>query len=142
MHGIRYLDLRVGYDDTGDPKTSFFLMHEVTPIRPMFEIFQDINAFFEMCPKELVIVDFHKFHHWYQWDKKLHNKFVQFLKDSIPLAKPVTEALWPITYNKCLKNEYNLMITHRDHKMATFHSFYLFPNVEHVRFKNTGFTCD
>lgn len=70
VHGIRYLDLRVGYypassnssEDDSDSKhiSRFWINHDIIRITPFSQVLRDIKNFLESARGEVIIMDFHR----------------------------------------------------------------------------------
>lgn len=79
VHGIRYLDLRIGfYENEG-----FFINHDLVRITRIEPIFQQIRKFVQLAPKEVIVVDFHRFPYPSNFNSTLHNKFVALLNEHL-----------------------------------------------------------
>lgn len=71
VHGIRYLDIRVGYYPSrpngtalGEESNSvnrFWVNHDVIRITPLSAIIKDVRNFLDVARGEVVIMDFHRF---------------------------------------------------------------------------------
>jgi len=69
VHGIRYLDIRVGYyspsngtalDEENNNLTRFWINHDFIPITPLSKILRDVRNFLNAAKGEIVIMDFHR----------------------------------------------------------------------------------
>ncbi|XP_074098536.1 PI-PLC X domain-containing protein 1 [Cotesia typhae] len=73
VHGIRYLDIRVGHypppmhngshsaDDANHTSGRFWVNHDVIRINPLANIIRDVRNFLDVARGEVVILDFHRF---------------------------------------------------------------------------------
>lgn len=71
VHGIRYLDLRIGYypsipngtaldDESNDGISRFWINHDVIRITPLSAVIKDVRNFLDAARGEVVIMDFHR----------------------------------------------------------------------------------
>lgn len=69
VHGIRYLDIRVGYYpsipngtaiEEGNHISRFWINHDVIRITPLSAIIKDVRNFLNVARGEVVIMDFHR----------------------------------------------------------------------------------
>ncbi|KAF3424207.1 hypothetical protein E2986_02265, partial [Frieseomelitta varia] len=70
VHGVRYLDIRVGYYpsipngtavEEGNHISRFWINHDVIRITPLSAIIKDVRNFLNVARGEVVIMDFHRF---------------------------------------------------------------------------------
>ncbi|XP_017772229.1 PREDICTED: PI-PLC X domain-containing protein 1 [Nicrophorus vespilloides] len=85
VFGIRYIDLRIGYYI----KEGFFINHDVVPISPLKPILRQIRKFIELAPREVVILDFHRFPYPSEPNLNIHLKLVNLIQEELgDLALP------------------------------------------------------
>lgn len=69
VHGIRYLDIRVGYYpsipngtaiEEGNHISRFWINHDVIRITPLSAVIKDVRNFLNVARGEVVIMDFHR----------------------------------------------------------------------------------
>ncbi|XP_055375753.1 uncharacterized protein LOC129608324 [Condylostylus longicornis] len=77
MHGIRYLDIRVGYYDWKPEK--FFTNHDVSRQRPLVEILEHVREFVKLT-NEIVIVDFQEFPVGFHNNQTIHDSLISLIK--------------------------------------------------------------
>nr|CAI5817787.1 unnamed protein product [Callosobruchus analis] len=75
VSGIRYLDFRVGYYHN----EGFFINHDLVRVTKIVPILQEIRKFLELAPKEVVVVDFHRFPYPTNFTSAMHQEFVDIL---------------------------------------------------------------
>ncbi|XP_018331073.1 PI-PLC X domain-containing protein 3 [Agrilus planipennis] len=75
VFGNRYLDLRIAYYKQSD---RFTVNHDLISFGSVHAVFDQIKAFIRLAPKELVVIDFHRFPYPKDFP---HGKFVQLLKN-------------------------------------------------------------
>ncbi|XP_065170050.1 uncharacterized protein [Atheta coriaria] len=76
VFGIRYIDLRVGYYlDEG-----FFINHDLVRIGKLIPILQEIRKFMELAPREVVVLDFHRFPYPSKPDADIHRRLVSVIQ--------------------------------------------------------------
>ncbi|XP_012273724.1 PI-PLC X domain-containing protein 1 [Orussus abietinus] len=88
IHGIRYLDIRVGYYPSF-PNTShgegsvhgsrFWVNHDVIRITPLMTIIKDVRNFLDVAKGEVVILDFHRFPVGFEGRPSRHHRLVSIL---------------------------------------------------------------
>lgn len=71
VHGIRYLDIRIGYYpaipngtaivEEGNHVNRFWVNHDVIRVTPLAEIINDVRSFLDVARNEIVIMDFHRY---------------------------------------------------------------------------------
>ncbi|XP_050461612.1 uncharacterized protein LOC126856794 isoform X1 [Cataglyphis hispanica] len=89
VHGIRYLDIRVGYypsipngtalDEEGNHVNRFWVNHDVIRITPLSEILKDVRNFLDAARGEVVIMDFHRFPVGFEGRPNRHRKLITIL---------------------------------------------------------------
>lgn len=77
VFGIRYLDFRIGYYE----QKGFYINHDLVRITPLIPALQEIRKFATLAPKEIFIVDFHRFPFPSQFGPDLHRKLYFILRD-------------------------------------------------------------
>ncbi|CAH1975290.1 unnamed protein product [Acanthoscelides obtectus] len=75
VSGIRYLDFRIGYYN----REGFFINHDLIRVTRIGPILQEIRKFLELAPKEIVVVDFHRFPYPTNFSHEIHRQFVDIL---------------------------------------------------------------
>ncbi|XP_012232583.1 PI-PLC X domain-containing protein 3 isoform X2 [Linepithema humile] len=89
VHGIRYLDIRVGYypsisngttfDEEGNNVSRFWVNHDILRMTPLSEILRDVRNFLDAARGEVVIMDFHRFPVGFEDMPNRHRKLVDIL---------------------------------------------------------------
>ncbi|XP_014247081.1 PI-PLC X domain-containing protein 1-like [Cimex lectularius] len=78
MHGVRYLDLRIGHYNSTDEK--WWCNHDLLPMRPLKPVLDQVKLFLNQT-NEIVIIDFHRFP--IGFNDKIHEEFAKFLKQEL-----------------------------------------------------------
>ncbi|KAK9736613.1 hypothetical protein QE152_g11442 [Popillia japonica] len=76
VFGIRYFDLRIGYYQ-GD---GFTINHDLVKISKLEPHLRVIRRFLELAPKEIVILDLHRFPYPTDFQNSTHRKLIEILK--------------------------------------------------------------
>lgn len=79
VFGIRYLDLRVGYYG----KEGFFINHDVVRITKLVPVLREIRKFSELAPREIIIIDFHRFPYPSDFTVSLHESLTKLLHNEL-----------------------------------------------------------
>ncbi|XP_035717341.1 PI-PLC X domain-containing protein 1-like isoform X1 [Vespa mandarinia] len=89
VHGIRYLDIRVGYypskpnatehDEESKNITRFWVNHDTSRITPLSPIIKDVRNFLDVARGEVVIMDFHRFPVGFVDSPSIHRGFATIL---------------------------------------------------------------
>ncbi|CAG7834830.1 unnamed protein product [Allacma fusca] len=91
MHGIRYLDIRVGYYPKSEEK--FWINHNFYRMRALSEIIADVKKFVEETG-EIVILDFHRFPVGFEGQRSKHALLVEYIHSELG-PHIVPNSLWP-----------------------------------------------
>ncbi|XP_049820992.1 PI-PLC X domain-containing protein 1 isoform X2 [Aethina tumida] len=75
VHGIRYLDFRIGYYEN----EGYFINHDLVRVTKVLPLFREIRKFLEFAPKEVIILDFHRFPYPSKFNYTLHKNFANLL---------------------------------------------------------------
>ncbi|GJQ74573.1 hypothetical protein Trydic_g21434 [Trypoxylus dichotomus] len=85
VFGVRYLDLRIGYYQN----EGFYINHDLVRISKLEPLLRTIRHFLELAPKEVIIIDFHRFPYPTNFNDGIHRKLVEILyKELGQLALP------------------------------------------------------
>ncbi|CAH1183234.1 unnamed protein product [Phaedon cochleariae] len=113
VSGIRYLDFRIGYYE----KEGFYLNHDLVRVTKILPLLQDIKKFLQQAPKEIVVLDFHRFPFPTNFSLSLHRKFVDLIYSELgAFAVPSVDmeiGKGP-TLNDIWKKNKNLIICYAD----------------------------
>lgn len=80
LHGLRYLDIRVGYYRRGEPQ--FWANHGISRQQPLDQVLRNIYDFVTET-NEIVVVDFQEFPVGFGKTMTIHQKLVTFIKAEI-----------------------------------------------------------
>uniref|UniRef100_A0A1Y1M5P8 Phosphatidylinositol-specific phospholipase C X domain-containing protein n=2 Tax=Photinus pyralis TaxID=7054 RepID=A0A1Y1M5P8_PHOPY len=75
VFGIRYLDLRVGYYG----REGFYINHDVVRITRLEPVLREIRKFSELAPREIIVVDFHRFPYPSNFNANIHESLLKVL---------------------------------------------------------------
>lgn len=76
IHGIRYIDLRIGYYRSNDEK--FWANHGISRLHPLSEVLRQVKEFVE-ATNEIVILDFQEFPVGFGRGTEVHKQLAFFL---------------------------------------------------------------
>ncbi|XP_022903759.1 PI-PLC X domain-containing protein 1 isoform X2 [Onthophagus taurus] len=79
VFGIRYLDFRVGYY----PNEGFFINHDLMRITKLEPLLKEITSFMRLAPKEIIILDFHRFPYPTKFEDKLHRQLINIIQKEL-----------------------------------------------------------
>jgi len=117
MHGIRYLDIRVGYYTTGSEK--FWINHDFYRMRPLSSLVNDVKKFVQES-KDIVILDFHRFPVGFD-RRERHNQLVEYLNSELE-RYTVPSTFWPnATPNDIWSVNRSVIISYSDTRTAQHH---------------------
>jgi hypothetical protein len=80
IHGVRYLDIRVGYYRSD--KDKFWANHGISKMHPLKLILEQVKDFVENT-NEIVILDFQEFPVGFRKDLSIHRQLVSFIHSEI-----------------------------------------------------------
>ncbi|CAG9860710.1 unnamed protein product [Phyllotreta striolata] len=88
VFGIRYLDFRIGYYGN----EGFYVNHDLVRVTKVRPLLQDIRKFLQLAPKEIVILDFHRFPYPTNFTIEVHRKFIEIVYEELgSFAVPSTD---------------------------------------------------
>lgn len=123
VFGIRYLDLRIGYYE----KEGFYINHDLVRITPLLPVLQEIRKFIELSPKEIIIVDFHRFPFPSQFGHDLHRRLHTLIRDQfedIALLPNGLQAGKGPTINEIWNQKKNIIVCYGKLEIARGKSLY------------------
>lgn len=129
MHGIRYLDLRVGHYRKFDH--AFYIVHSVIKFQPLIEVLEAVKSFVEET-NEIVIIDFQEFPVGFHPNAtQIHQKLVQFIYDVMKdhLIEPF--GTWDVTMNDLWEKKGNVIIGYDKAGVQFENREMLWQSVEH-----------
>lgn len=108
MHGIRYLDLRVGH--YRQHEHAFYIVHSVIRFEPLIDVLDAVKTFVEET-KEIVIIDFQEFPVGFRPNEALiHQKLVQFIHDNMKEHLVEYSGTWDVTPGEIWAKKGNVII--------------------------------
>ncbi|GLG96204.1 Uncharacterized protein GBIM_03026 [Gryllus bimaculatus] len=119
VHGIRYLDLRVGYYPArgkGPPgqhhASRFSVNHDLLRVGPLLPVLHDLKRFLNASRGEVVVLDLHRFPVGFHTRQGRHRKLVSLLVRELgPFIIPSTAATPTSTLAQIWSRERRLIIT-------------------------------
>lgn len=129
MHGIRYLDLRVGHFPRQDH--TFWIVHSISRFQPLIEVLTAVKEFVEET-NEIVIIDFQEFPIGFQNNPdRIHQKLAQFVYDNMKdvFVEPIGS--WDLTLNDVWAKRRNVIIGYDKPGVQFQFSGFLWESVEH-----------
>ncbi|KAK7863972.1 hypothetical protein R5R35_000082 [Gryllus longicercus] len=126
VHGIRYLDLRVGYYPArgkGPPgqhhASRFSVNHDLLRVGPLLPVLHDLKRFLNASRGEVVVLDLHRFPVGFHTRQGRHRKLVSLLVRELgPFIIPSTAASPTSTLAQIWSRERRLIITYGDKAVA------------------------
>ncbi|XP_044737909.1 PI-PLC X domain-containing protein 1 isoform X2 [Chrysoperla carnea] len=99
VHGIRYLDFRVGYYSSSSSSTNdstnnsadssiyssykLWINHDLVRVTPLLPLIRDIRRFLEISKEEIVILDFHRFPVGFQGRPQRHQILLDMIQKEL-----------------------------------------------------------
>ncbi|XP_066999455.2 PI-PLC X domain-containing protein 1 [Anabrus simplex] len=126
VHGVRYLDLRVGYYPSKGKATTghshanrFWVNHDLIRVGPLLPVLHDIKQFLNASKGELVILDFHRFPVGFHGRQGRHRRLVALLnKELEQYAIPFSAASGATTLNQIWSKDRRLIIAYGESQVA------------------------
>lgn len=129
VHGIRYLDLRVGHYDR--QQHEFWIVHSIARFQPLIEVLAAVKDFVEET-NEIVIIDFQEFPIGFQKNpERIHQKLVQFINDNLKDVFAAPVGSWDVTLNDIWKQRGRVLIGYDKPGVVFQYSGFLWESVEH-----------
>lgn len=129
LHGIRYLDLRVGHYRKAE--NAFYIVHSIVRFQPLVEVLAAVKDFVDET-NEIVIVDFQEFPQGFHPNAtQIHQKLVQFIYDNLRdhLVEPF--GTWDVTMNDLWEKRGNVIIGYDKPGVQFEYREMLWQSVEH-----------
>jgi hypothetical protein len=111
MHGIRYLDIRVGYYRSNDHK--FWANHGISRLHPLVDILKQVKDFIDET-NEIVILDFQEFPVGFKNDIRIHRELANFLFQNMEHYSADPEMGWETTLEDIWRSDKRVIIAY-DH---------------------------
>ncbi|XP_073826090.1 phosphatidylinositol-specific phospholipase C X domain containing isoform X1 [Musca autumnalis] len=127
MHGIRYLDIRVGYHR--NTPEQFFINHGITRQRPLLEIIDQVKEFVEET-NEIVIFGLKEFPVGFGKNLTVHHKLCEFLKEHFGELVVHPSATWRASLNDIWSRKQNVILAYDKPEMVQRYPHLLFGSVE------------
>nr|CAD7446438.1 unnamed protein product [Timema bartmani] len=126
-YGIRYLDLRVGFYPFRNPV--WWVNHGVVRLHPLQEFLDDVKKFVRST-QEIVLLDVHGFPVGFNYDIRVHQKLLSYLRQQLgDLATPTTLS-WDSTLREVWGSGRRLVLSYNK-KEVVDGSDILWPAVAH-----------
>lgn len=119
IHGIRYLDLRVGYYRSNDEK--FWANHGISRMHPLREILKQVKDFIDST-NEIVILDFQEFPVGFRNSYEVHQQFAMFLFQELGDYAADPKNGWGTTLGDIWKSKHRIVIGYDHNAIAHEHS--------------------
>ncbi|XP_075152544.1 PI-PLC X domain-containing protein 1-like isoform X2 [Haematobia irritans] len=127
MHGIRYLDIRVGYHR--NTPEMFFINHGITRQRPLVEIIDQVKEFVE-ATNEIIIFGLKEFPVGFGKNLTVHHKLAHFLKEHFGELVVHPSATWRATLNDIWSRRQNVILGYDKLEVVQQYPHLLFGSVE------------
>lgn len=127
MHGIRYLDIRVGY--YRNTPQLFFVNHGITRQRPLIEIIDQVKEFV-LHTNEIVIFGLKEFPVGFGKNLTIHHKLVKYLKDQFGDLIVHPSLTWRASLNDIWLRKQNVILAYDLYSVVNQYPHVLFGSVE------------
>ncbi|XP_059615203.1 PI-PLC X domain-containing protein 3 [Phlebotomus argentipes] len=127
LHGIRYLDIRVGYYRASKPQ--FWANHGISRQHPLQEILQQIKDFVQET-NEIVIVDIQEFPVGFGKTKDIHRLLVNFLQQELKGFLVEPGLTWRGTLKQMWSSRKNIVLAYDKSSVVYEFGSILFESVE------------
>ncbi|KAI8125119.1 PI-PLC X domain-containing protein 1 [Lucilia cuprina] len=127
MHGIRYLDIRVGY--YRNTPELFFINHGITRQRPLIDVIDEVKEFVEKT-NEIVIFGLKEFPIGFGKNLTVHHKLVGFLKNHFGDLIVHPSITWRGTLNDIWLRKQNVILAYDLYSVVNIYPHLLFGSVE------------
>ncbi|XP_054167795.1 PI-PLC X domain-containing protein 1-like [Oppia nitens] len=139
IYGIRFLDLRIAYDNNNEDKQRVWIVHgPVVMKHTLNSVIQQIKRFMEMAPKEVIIIDFHRFEKGFAKDElsqqkiRRHHRKVWTILDKHLLKYLVPKSMGLRTkLNELIAKNKRIIIGYTSDNYLIDRQ-YLFPQTKHL----------
>uniref|UniRef100_A0A1L8DJ49 Putative glycosylphosphatidylinositol-specific phospholipase c n=2 Tax=Nyssomyia neivai TaxID=330878 RepID=A0A1L8DJ49_9DIPT len=127
MHGIRYLDIRVGYYRA---TKQFWANHGIARLHPLRDILQQVKDFVKET-NELVIVDIQEFPVGFGKTKDIHRLLVNFLHQELGEVLVDPDITWRGTLKDIWATKRNVILAYDKSSVVYEFGSIVFESVEH-----------
>ena len=128
MHGIRYIDIRVGFYRGTDEK--FFANHGIARLHPLADILRQIKDFVD-ATNEIVVVDFQEFPVGFRKDLSIHQQLVNFLHKEVGTYAADPSLTWQASLEDIWRQGKNIIIGYDHESIAAEFDNILWRSVRH-----------
>lgn len=127
MHGIRYLDIRVGYYRSSEEL--FWANHGISRQRPLREILEQVLDFVEDT-NEIVLFDIQEFPVGFGRNLDIHRKLVNFVKSVLGdhIADP--QLTWQATLKDIWQRKQTIIVSYDNYEVVDEYPSILFQAIE------------
>ncbi|CRL07974.1 CLUMA_CG020986, isoform A [Clunio marinus] len=115
IHGIRYLDLRIGYYRSNSDK--FWANHGISRLHPLTDILNLVKEFVD-ATNEIVILDFQEFPVGFGRGIDVHKQFAFFLFQQLEHYAVDPELTWDASLNDIWKTGKRIIIAYDYHRLV------------------------
>lgn len=121
LHGVRYLDIRVGYYRRGEPQ--FWANHGISRQQPLEQVLRDVHDFVSET-NEIVILDFQEFPVGFGKTMTIHRNLIHLIKRTIGDMVVDLSDTWRCTLGRIWSQPKRIILGY-DHVSVVeeFHSF-------------------
>lgn len=127
MHGIRYLDIRVGYYRASKPQ--FWANHGIAQQHPLHEVLQQVKDFVRET-NEIVIVDIQEFPVGFGKTKDIHRLLVNFLHQELSDVLVGADISWRACLKQIWATKRNVLLSYDKGSIVYEFGSLLFESVE------------
>lgn len=126
MHGVRYLDLRIGYYRSMTPQ--FWINHGISRQQPLQDVIARVRDFVEQT-NEIVIFDVQEFPVGFGRNLDIHHKLIMYLQQELKDHFVSPALTWEVKLDDIWKSGRNIIVSYDKYEIVRQYPHFLFTNV-------------
>ncbi|KAH8298045.1 hypothetical protein KR018_005257 [Drosophila ironensis] len=127
MHGVRYLDIRVGYYDNSDEK--FFIYHGISKQRPLQEVVNQVKDFV-LETNEIIIFGIKEFPVGFGKNEMVHHLLVSYLREQFENLVAHPSLTWRASLRDIWARKQNIFLAYDKQVIVDQYPDLLYGSVE------------
>lgn len=128
MHGVRYLDLRIGFYRSMNPQ--FWINHGISRQQPLQEVIARVKDFVEQT-NEIVIFDVQEFPVGFGRGLDVHHKLAMYLEEEFKDLYVNPNLGWEAKLSQIWDSKRNVIVSYDHYGVVQAYPHFLFQNVHH-----------